>query len=376
MPMIAPKQITVTQMEPLRIKDNSKVGKDETDKIPNLTGRIEDRTLKDLEKEGVFVFPGAIKDAEDITGEQMVLQSRDGSYWSSNVMGFLGYGDERLTIESRFSGDGEDHFLPYLLGKALGLPNILDLMTEASVDSNPLNFLALLFPYYLKKALRKGVYREYTRNLYNDANVKGPIDVARHIRLNTPFTGKVAYSQRELSCDNGLTELVRHTAEFIRGKPYGNRILATARDEVRIITEATPGYKPSDRQRVIGQNGKNPVRHAYFREYLALQRLCLQILRDQRHRIGDGGNRIYGVLFDGAWLWEEYVNSLIGDCFHHPMNKSHKGKQYLFQGPNRKEGEIYPDFISKRDDPRVIADAKYKPVKKTNYKKSTAKEAV
>ena len=101
------------------------------------------------------------------------------------------------------------------------------------------------------------------------------------------------------------------------------------------------------------------MHHAYFREYLALQRLCLLILRHQKHQIGSGSRQIYGILFDGAWLWEEYINSLIEDVFYHPMNKGGKGAQRLFAG---NIGLIYPDFISRNNETRIIADAKYKPL--------------
>ena len=105
--------------------------------------------------------------------------------------------------------------------------------------------------------------------------------------------------------------LVRHTVEFIKRKPYGNKLLIKVKDEVKLVIDATPGYEPYDRQKIIEQNKKNTVRHAYFREYLALQRLCSLILQHQKHQIGAGARQIYGILFDGAWLWEEYVNSLI-----------------------------------------------------------------
>ena len=99
------------------------------------------------------------------------------------------------------------------------------------------------------------------------------------------------------------------------------------------------------------------MRHAYFREYGALQRLCLLILENEKHQIGIGERHIYGILFDGAWLWEEYVGKLLGDAFYHPRNKAREGHQYLFAG---NIGRIYPDFIG-RSTPRAIADAKYKP---------------
>ena len=241
----------------------------------------------------------------------------------------------------------------------LDFPNIVDLEADANQDSRLFNFLLFLFPYYLQTAMRKGLFKKYIHHRYNDENIKGTIDIARHIKKNTPFTGNVAYSQREFSYDNSLMELVRHTIEFIKGKPYGNNLLIKVKDEVKLVISATPGYETYDRQKIIDENKKNTVRHAYFREYLALQRLCLLILRHQKHQIGYGSRQIYGILFDGAWLWEEYVCALIEDVFYHPMNKIGKGAQRLFEG---NIGLIYPDFISRSDEKRIIADAKYKPI--------------
>ena len=346
-------------MKLLKIKDNSQQKKDVFSHIGKLVGKIADKTLEQLEHEGVFIFPEIVKDAEDISRDQMILQSVNDTYRSGNVMGVLGCGDERLIIESRFCGEGEDYFFQYLLDKVLDFPNIVDLESDANQDNRLFNFLIFLFPYYLKTAMRKGLFKKYICHRYNDAHVKGTIDVARHIEKNIPFIGNVAYSQREFSFDNSLMELVRHTIEFIKRKPYGNNLLIKVKDEVKLVIDATPGYEPYDRQKIIEQNKKNTVRHAYFREYLALQRLCLLILRHQKHQIGSGSRQIYGILFDGAWLWEEYINSLVEDIFYHPMNKSGKGAQRLF---NRNVGLIYPDFISRNSEARVIADAKYKPI--------------
>lgn len=346
-------------MKRLRIKDNRQVSKARFSDIEGLTARIADKTLAQLEREGVFVFPEAVKDMEDLEGEQMILQTVNDTFRSGNVMGFLGCGDERLIIGSRFSGEKEDYFFQYLLEKVLELPNIVDLGTDADQDDRLFNYLLFLFPYYLKNAMRKGLFKKYIRHMYNDGNVRGTVDVARHIQKNTPFIGNVAYSQREFSYDNSLMELVRHTIEFIRGKPYGNDLLYRVKDEVTLVINATPHYEVHDRQKLIDENRRNAVRHAYFREYLALQRLCLLILRRQRHRIGSGSRQIYGVVFDGSWLWEEYVFSLIGDRFYHPRNKSGRGAQRLFGG---NVGEIYPDFIGRNGPRRIIADAKYKPI--------------
>lgn len=350
-------------MKPFKIKDNAQEKKDSFADIEALTRRIADKTLEQLEREGVFVFPEFIGNSKDLTRDQIILQSVDDTYRSGNVMGFLGCGDERLIIESRFSSEEEDYFSEYLLNRVLDFPNIVDLKSDADQNNRLFNFLLFLFPYYLKTAMRKGLFKRYVRNRYNDGNVKGRIDIARHIKQNTPFIGNVAYSQREFSYDNSLTELVRHTIEFIKRKPYGGHLLVKVKDEVKLVVEATPTYELYDRQRVIEANKKNAIRHAYFREYLALQRLCLLILQHQKHQIGSGSRQIYGILFDGAWLWEEYINSLIGDAFYHPMNKRSKGAQWLFAKNNGGNiGQIYPDFISRNNESRIIADAKYKPI--------------
>ena len=343
----------------MKLKDNTFANKDEFEGISRLTQKIADKTLEQLEKEGIFVFPEVIKDAEDITREQMIIQSVNNYYRTGNVMGFLGYGKERLTIESRFSTGSHDYFFQYLLERVLEFPNILELNTDANRDVKLFNLLLFLFPRYLKSAIRKGLFKTYILNRYNDNSVKGTIDIARHVRKNTPFTGKVAYNQREFSYDNPLMELIRHTIEFIKTKPYGNKLLRTVKDEASAIVGATTNYEYYNRQKIITKNKKTPIRHAYYKEYRELQRLCIMILQHEKHQIGSGAQQIHGILFDGAWLWEEYINTLVGECFYHPMNKGGKGAQRLFTG---NVGLIYPDFISRDTENRIVADAKYKPI--------------
>lgn len=347
-------------MKVLSIKDNSQLKKSSFAAVKNLTDKIADKSLEQLEREGVFVFPETLKDAEDISKEQMILQSVNDTYRSGNVMGFLGCGDERLVIASRFGCEnGEDYFFQYLLERVLDFPNIVDMKTDADQNNRLFNYLLFLFPYFLKTAMRKGLFKQYIRAQYNDGNVKGAIDVGRHIEKNTPFIGNVAYNQREFSYDNYLMELIRHTVEFVKKKPYGNSILHRAQDEVKLVVNATPNYEQCSRSKIVEANKKNVVRHAYFWEYRALQHLCILILQHEKHQIGTGSRFIYGILFDGAWLWEEYVNTLVSDVFYHPMNKAGKGAQRLFAGNT---GLIYPDFISRDSENRIIADAKYKPI--------------
>ena len=352
-------------MKQFKIKDNCLKKKEDFYMVSGLVEQVADKTLQQLECEGIFIFPEAVKVSEDITKDQMVLQSVNDKYRSGNVMGFIGMGDEIFTIESRFSNGKEDYFFQYLLERVLEVPNIVNLDTEANQNNKLYNLLMFLFPHYLRAAMRKGLYKAYIRKEYNDGNVRGTIDVARHIKKNIPFTGKIAYYQREYNYDNYLMELVRHTIEYMKSKSYGNKLMNTIKDEANLVIEATPEYNASDRKRIIEANQRNVVRHAFYHEYRALQQLCILILRNEKHQIGLGTKRIYGILFDGAWLWEEYINLLIGEMFFHPMNKGGQGAQWLFVGNT---GLIYPDFISKNQNERIIADAKYKPIENIGNK--------
>ena len=324
-----------------------------------IVSNILNKSLNQLDAEGLFIFPEAIKKVEDLTRDQMILQAFNGKYRTGNVMGFIGYGKERLIIQSRFCNDKEDYFLSYLLERVLNIPNIVSLDADTSSDKRLLNFLLFIFPKYLENAIRKGLYKQYIHKKYNDTNIKGKIDIPRHLTKNTPFIGSIAYSQRLFSYDNILMELIRHTIEFIKSKSYGSIILSDIKEELKLIVNATQSYRTCDRQKIIEQNKKNPIRYAYFREYSALQRLCILILKSEKHDIGSGIQNSYGILFDGAWLWEEYINILLSSHFYHPKNKSKFGAQQLFSDG---KGLIYPDFISKSTDPRLIVDAKYKPI--------------
>ena len=153
-----------------------------------------------------------------------------------------------------------------------------------------------------------------------------------------------------------MTELIRHTIEFMKTKRYGQAALDIDREtkeNVETIIENTPSYNKNERRNIVNKNLRSKV-HPYYTEYRPLQLLCLQILRMEEVKYGESEDEIYGILFDGAWLWEEYVNTILEEYgFIHPRNKQGKGRIYLFDDHS---GVRYPDFY--KDD--IVLDAKYK----------------
>ena len=126
------------------------------------------------------------------------------------------------------------------------------------------------------------------------------------------------------------------------------------------IVRVTPAYKLADRAKIIRMNKPKPIRHAYFREYRKLQELCLMILSREKHGLGPQSQRVHGILFDVAWLWEEYIYTLLPKGFLHPRNKEKKGGILVFSGGKRK---VYPDFYDRER--KIVLDAKYKKLEDT-----------
>lgn len=302
----------------------------------------------------LLVFPDSLEENHDQIKGEVIFNLDKNIMSTGNIMGFIGINNTDLKIESRFSQNSEDYFLYYMLEKVMSI-NLFNLKTTVR-NTNKIDLLIYLFPYFLKKALNQGLYKEYKQASYNDANVKGSIDFNRHLKSNIPFSGKVAYKIREHSFDNNLTQLIRHTLEFIKQKKHLSHILSNdeeTRDYVNQITQHTPSFNLRDRRSVINANRKR-FSHPYFHEYLPLQKICLQILRHDGLKYNTSKDKAFGVLFDGAWLWEEYLNTILKECdFLHPENKTGKDVIYLFQN-NR--GKRYPDFYKKD----VVLDAKYK----------------
>jgi 5-methylcytosine-specific restriction endonuclease McrBC regulatory subunit McrC len=312
----------------------------------------------------LLVFPHSLDDCKDGINDQSVFSLSDNNELiTHNIMGFVGRNETQLTISSRFYPNGNDYFLHHMLQKVFNI-NIFKFDQTTSND-DIWDFYLYLFPYLLKKAYAQGLYKAYRKEQYNDANVKGTIDVKRHIRINIPFAGKIAYNTREYSYDNPLTQLVRHTIEHIKQHPFGNGILnndSETRDVVGKICFATQKhYNKNDRQKVIHENLK-PVTHPYFTEYKILQKICLQILRYEKLTFGEEKDKVYGLLFDGAWLWEEYIAKVFEE---RELGIEHRIKdkapiEYLFI---KKGQQIVPDFIRpipNTNSASFIGDTKYK----------------
>ena len=364
------------------IKNSPHVDDDKTFSTAHYSSllRIANVPIKELaeKNKGLLVFPYEIDKSYGAIGELPIFEMcgcpenlSEVKIETGNLMGFFGVGSGggwvQLEISSRFSKSENDFFLHYMLGKVF-CENLFSLNYDAS-SGNVFDLLCFMFPFVLKNAVRQGIFKTYRTFERNDANVKGSLNISWHIRQNIPFGGKIAYNERTQVFDNPLTELVRHTIEFIRTKPFGKSILNSDSDTksaVSQIVELTQNYSLHERQKIISENVK-PVSHPFFTKWKPLQKLCLVVLKHSKINYHSNETSVCGLLFDGAWLWEEYLNTILRPLgFVHPENKEHKGGLRMFKSDDelafdKDHRRIYPDFYKKGE---YILDAKYKPLQK------------
>lgn len=350
-------------MQHIYLTDNSRVEME----IPSALRPFQGKNVRQLLANNPYLLWIGDSLSEDKIEEQ-VLFSIEGEKTIQTycLMGFIGIGDNLgMSISSRFSQSNrvgerkapdKDFFLYYLLAKVFHF-NWLVKFPFSLGPSHWMDLFPMLFPNYLNAAVRQGIFKQYITMEHNDSNLKGRIDVARHLKYNLPFQGRFSYTTREYSADNPVTQLIRHTIEYIRTLPWGNQILHNTREtvqNVQLIVGITPSYSTTDREKVILQN-KKKINTPFFSTYIPLQRLCLNILQKRRVSFGNDERKLYGLIFDGAWLWEKYLDSLLRPLgFLHPDNKKRSLPCYLFTN------NTFPRYCDFYKEGIMVIDAKYK----------------
>lgn len=330
-----------------------------------ILAKVANKSLSDLQNqhEGLLVFPD--QPSESLKEKSLFTLSGHGSdaiFNTYNLMGVYRISDANLgnvtvEIRSRFDSEDRQPFTTYLLSKIFG-GNFLSWSVDFGQGMWQM-LLIFLFRYYLIRAVQQGLYKEYRQFQYNDAKFRGAINIPAHIRRNIPFQGNVAYQTREFTHDNPVMHLIRHVLSYIKGR-YPT--LFTALNDVtfyratRAVTEATPSWNIRQRN-TWTKLVHMPIVHPFYTEYEPLRKLCLQILREEGASLyqQERTNKIEGVIFDGAWLWENYLAYILKPIsFDQCVHKTDKNVKVFYND----DYALYPDFLHKSN--QMVLDAKYK----------------
>lgn len=356
----------------INLNDNSPIliskielNDDTRENFINQLYEISSCTIKELQdNHDILFFSNKISHIDDQIEDYHIFHFDGSTINTTNVVGFLSLDNIDINIKSRFSKE-YDYFFYYLLSKVFGV-NITSLEHSFTNDRG-FSFLLFLFPYYFIEALKTGIYKKYITIHYNNCNVKGTIDFKRHLKYNLIDKSRIAYDAREHSINNNITQLIRHTIEYIKTKPMGNMILKQKRikEFINHIILATPDYDKNQRQAIISKNLRKLV-HPYYHKYEPLRKLCIQILRHEKLLYNKSSKKVYGILFNIAWLWEEYVNTLLSPLGFTHYGKSIKNNSNIYLLKN-KTWQVFPDFV--HDINKIVLDTKYKNLDKDDYPK-------
>ena len=293
---------------------------------------------------------------------------------TSNLMGALRFRDPKsgeavqVEILSRFDSGSNNYFLNYLLSKALNVA--VGSETVVAQNSSVLDLLLdVVFVKRFGDAARNGLLRQYRTYRNNDWNFKGRLDVSRHIRENIPLPHGIAYVKREIDLDVPVNRMLLLASQVVqRRRPdlFDNNEDAT--DAFRILR--TGIADPGDIRTVLScRDCRESISHPFYREtWEPLRQIARMILEEEKWQIfqEDAEEEVSGVVFDGAWLWEEYLATVLVECGYRHCVRNQQPENDKFESLKNEYNSnnvapMYPDFVRKDGDRYVaLADAKYK----------------
>lgn len=327
--------------------------------LVRLLSRFAGYTPAELSSAGGTVLHDPASMEADGSSDTPVFTVNEPALTTFNAMGVLRLRDEhlRLTLEirSRFDPEQNQFFLNYLLHRVFGgsFTEPVDLGHSSLWEL----LLILVFRSRLLEACSQGLFKRYTRFEHNDANFRGTLNLNRHLRRNVPFVAAVAYTTHEFSHDTPVTRLIRSALWHIENK-YPRLLDGTEQsliDARQGIERNTPSWRARHLVSYLKENLR-PLRHPYFTAYEPLRQVCLAVLKGEGAALyeDDPAQEVEGVIFDGAWLWEHYLASLVV-----PLGMTHclygQNGIPVFRDRSRL---FYPDFYHKTK--HFILDAKYK----------------
>ncbi len=288
--------------------------------------------------------------------DELIISIRmqdDGLYvQTGNFIGSFSHNGIDIEIHSRFS----NKFLERMLNFANDI-YIDDVSLGKSIDAK--ENLSKIIIYYLfiqtlERAFLLGLPKGYKDKSYHEAKVIGKVDVAKFIKTDIPFGGKISSTNRERQ-DMGDIVLVLYKAlkivqkeakELIRPVANALNYLCEIR-ESRLVT-------PSVVHNALNSKSlHNPIYAPYKKvlEYASL------IIENEKAGIKGTGRQNLGFIVNVAELFEIYIGKLLQKEFKGWNVTSPKIELYKDKFFARK---IIPDIVMSNGDKVLVFDTKYK----------------
>lgn len=275
---------------------------------------------------------------------------------TGNFVGRFTHGGVDFDIRSRFS----DAFLHRMLNFANDI-YIDDARMPASTILQALDharlMLYFLFVQALEKAYLLGLPKGYKTVQHHDMAVRGRIDVARFVRYDIPFAGKVASNAREQSEVQAVVDVLAQALRAIENR--GGKDIVQRVSHVRAHLKERKSGKPVTAATVRSARADKALQNPIFAPYRRVLELAEMVLASECPDEDAGGKaKTPGFLINVAELFEIYVRKLVSRAFadwrvESPHIELHASRFYA--------RKIIPDIVMEHTDGRVaVFDTKYK----------------
>ena len=342
--------------------------KDYSDVSSNPELFVDGRPVSDFEisTEKVIVFPRA----ESIDKKITLIKKYNDAWYTQQYVGMVQIEDDSdeekkykwIFFKSRFDNES-NNFTKYVLSKALNMKlfmfDDMERQTEQGAFMDLL--LAVVLIQQIEKAYRKGIYKQYCTFEGNDSKVRGKIDIARHIRLNPLFNGKIAYSYREYTINNNTNRLIL-TAYTLMEKKYKGIMTQLVKNKTNVsvfIKNLKNVMQPFTRREIPRGmfHKEKKVTNSLYKDWEAVRKTSVMILRHFGINIDESADlQTKGILIDMNKIWECYIESILEN----KNLESQKEIEILFE-KDVKRTSIKPDFLIETNGlTSLILDAKYK----------------
>lgn len=310
-----------------------------------------------------------------------VFKDQDGVLRTQKYIGLFEYQGTQVVIGSRFDVSGPagaprpPFFLQYLMENFLG-ESMLFLEDVGGICGGDLfdGLLAAKLAVQLQRAWKKGRLRAYRTFRYNDSQVKGQLDVPRHIRENMGLkNGRIAYQTREYSLNNAWNILFLQAAAAARARHPA--LLRRLEEELPEFQAALQGLQRDipnwsrPRQDWVLEHTRQKISNPIFRDYEGVRPTARSILRRMGADPFAAGHSqvVTGAFLDIDRLWERLLEERLFRGAPTPFAQ-------LPQPVPDSWRTIRPDFFWK--DLGVVLDAKNRPVWSRTLRQETWSEFV
>ncbi|QNA89290.1 hypothetical protein G4G28_13940 [Massilia sp. Dwa41.01b] len=313
---------------------------------------------------GLFSFGG--KDAAESRrkrDEELVVAlgasaDAEATIQTGNYVGRFSFGKVAFDIGSRFG----DAFMQRMLNFANDIFIDDGFSPGARIEAGTMDYaralLYMMFVQALEKAFLLGLPKAYRSVARHDPVVRGRIDVARLVRDDIPFLGKVSTVAREQQASVAIVDVLAKAISVI-DRNGGKRMLGRIA-HVRADLAGRRSGRPVTRATVAAAQSDKSLGNPIFAPYRRVLELAAMIVRlDAARQHPTGSSSAPGFLLNVAELFEIYVRKLLARSFpawrvSSPAIFLHAGRFY--------ERNIIPDIVMEHEDGVRVAvfDTKYK----------------